>query len=195
MKRRFTPKATESLDLQFMQQAPHTPAEDGGHKVQTMEHGQDHEMMSHLRERLAPEDRSKDRYFNGDNDAQAMANRQCTGVRSSSRGSHLRHNQLNGQSNRFQSSPSDAGLIAKSYGGMSAGLTGGLHADAMMSSVVASSHQLPSNILDCHNNFELDPDTQQKQYDQLHLNLLETIKIVQGELGLEQGQAFERIFF
>ena len=69
VKRRFTPKATESLDLQFMQQAPHTPAEDGGHKVQAMEHGQDHEMMSHLRERLALEDQSKNRYFNGDNDA------------------------------------------------------------------------------------------------------------------------------
>lgn len=29
----------------------------------------------------------------------------------------------------------------------------------------------------------------------MHLNLLETIKIVQAELELEQGQAFERIFF
>lgn len=27
------------------------------------------------------------------------------------------------------------------------------------------------------------------------MNLLETIKIVQAELGVEQGQAFERIFF
>jgi hypothetical protein len=83
-------------------------------------------------------------------------------------------------SNRFQqSSPSEAGFVAKSYGGMSGGATVGMHVDAMMSSVVGSSHhQLPNTWLDYHNNFEFDPDAQQKQYDQLHMNILETMKIV-----------------
>lgn len=95
-----------------------------------------------------------------------VANRQSTGVRSSSRGSQLRHHQANALSNRFQSSPSDAGLVAKSYGGMSAGPTGGMQAGAMMSSVITSSHhQLANNILLHNANFEFDPDTQQKQYD------------------------------
>ena len=67
-------------------------------------------------------------------------------------------------SNRFQqSSPSEAGFVAKSYGGMSGGATMGMHVDAMMSSVVGSSHhQLPNTWLDYHNNFEFDPDAQQK---------------------------------
>lgn len=65
-----------------------------------------------------------------------------------------------------------------------------------MSSVIASSNYLlANNLLGTQNfNYQLDQDTQQKQYDQLHLNLLETIKIVQQEMQIVSRKFFPIYF-